>query len=319
VSPDFTTHNYDTDFHTYQQALSRAAPGVPLIGPSVANLDTNRHWLAELITSAHPSLGELSAHRYPLSACEGRASRSYPTVARLLDESSSAGMTRAVRAAARLAHRAGLPFRLTELNSVTCGGLSGVSDTFATALWAPDALFELLHAGVDAVNVHIRANAINGPFSLARSGLRARPLLYGLILFARTLGPGAQLVQARVRARGALHLKVWAVRALGNVLRVLIVNKGTHNVRLALKLPAVGPASLERLLAPSARSRTGITLDGQHLGSDGTWRQAPNTPTITPGVHGYAVTVAARSATLMSVSLRPGRLRVRHSAPRRRR
>jgi hypothetical protein len=31
-----------------------------------------------------------------------------------------------------------------------------VSDTFATALWAPDALFELLRAGIDGVNVHVR-------------------------------------------------------------------------------------------------------------------------------------------------------------------
>jgi hypothetical protein len=38
-----------------------------------------------------------------------------------------------------LAHRAGFPFRLTEQNSVTCGGLAGVSNTFATALWAPAA------------------------------------------------------------------------------------------------------------------------------------------------------------------------------------
>ena len=43
-----------------------------------------------------------------------------------------------------LAHGAGLRFRLDEVNSVTCGGTRGVSDTFATALWAPDALLSLL-------------------------------------------------------------------------------------------------------------------------------------------------------------------------------
>ena len=34
----------------------------------------------------------------------------------------AAGLTQAIA----IAHHAGLPFRLTELNSVTCGGLAGV-------------------------------------------------------------------------------------------------------------------------------------------------------------------------------------------------
>ena len=37
---------------------------------------------------------------------------------------------------------ADLPFRLTEFNSITCGGLFGVSNSYSTALWAPDAVFE---------------------------------------------------------------------------------------------------------------------------------------------------------------------------------
>lgn len=121
-------------------------------------------------------------------------------------------MARALTPAVRLAHRAGLPFRLTELNSVTCGGVEGVSDTFATALWAPDTLFELLRAGVDGVNVHVRPYTINAAFAVTPRGLRARPLLYGLILFARTLGPGAQLLDARLTANHPEHVKVWAVR-----------------------------------------------------------------------------------------------------------
>lgn len=87
-----------------------------------------------------------------------------------------------------------------------------MSDTFATALWAPDALFELLRAGVDGVNVHVRPYTINAAFAVTPRGLGARPLLYGLILFARTLGPGAQLLDARLTANHPEHVKVWAVR-----------------------------------------------------------------------------------------------------------
>ena len=104
-------------------------------------------------------------------------------------------MAQSVAPLVRLARSAGLPVRLTEINSVTCGGLAGVSDTFATALWAPDALFELAQAGVQAVNLHARVYTYNEPFTFDSHGLLARPLLYGLILFVRTLGPGARLLQ----------------------------------------------------------------------------------------------------------------------------
>jgi hypothetical protein len=253
-----------------------------------------------------PGLGIVSAHRYPLSECAKRGARGYPTVARVLSERASAGMAHSVKAVVLLAHRAGLPFRLTELNSVTCGGRPGVSDAFATALWAPDALFELLQTGVDGVNVHVRSGAINAAFTLTRDGLLARPLLYGLILFARTLGPGAQLVDSHLHAESSLHLKVWAVRLRDGILHVLLIDKSNHSVAVDLQLPAHGPATVERLLAPSVRSSADVTLGGQALGRDGDWVGQRVNQTIPHGHHGYELTVPGASAALLRVRLPPG-------------
>jgi hypothetical protein len=61
---------------------------------------------------------------------------------------------------------------------VTCGGRSDISNAFATALWAPDAIFELIRTGLDGVNLHAREHAINDPFTFGSRGLLARPLLY---------------------------------------------------------------------------------------------------------------------------------------------
>jgi hypothetical protein len=303
-----SARSYTQDFQSYALALARAAPGVPLIGPAIASPAHDGNWISSLLAGPHAGLGIVSAHRYPFSACVPRTSPSYPTIARLLSEQASAGLAQTVRPAVRVAHNAGRPFRLTELNSVTCGGLPGVSDRFATALWAPDALFELLLAGVDGVNIHVRANAINAAFTLNRRGLHARPLLYGLHLFASMLGRDAQLVDLRLRTRRSLHLKVWAVRAHGGVLRVLLIDKGNHPVNVDLHLPATGPAIVERLLAPSARSDSGVTLDGQHLGSDGRWHGRPAKQTLTHHKHGYDLTVPKLSAALLSVHLYPGAL-----------
>jgi hypothetical protein len=300
----YSSRSYLKDFASYKHALARIAPSVPLVGPSVANPDLNAAWLSSLIAGEPHALGMVTAHRYPLSACKTRRSPRYPTIARLLSESTSAGMAHTVKDAVRLAHRAGLPFRLTELNSVTCGGRPGVSDTFATALWAPDALFELLKAGVDGVNIHIRVNAVNAPFTLTRSGLSVHPLLYGMILFSRTLGPDAQLARLQVRAKRSLHLKIWGVRLPGNRLHVLVIDKSRHPAEVDLRLPGSGIATVQRLLAPSVGSRSGVTLAGQQLGRNGSWQGQQTVETIAPGRRGYELAMPGMSAALVSVRLR---------------
>jgi hypothetical protein len=133
-------------------------------------------------------------------------------------------------------------------------------------------------------------------------------LLYGLILFARTLGPDAQLVGVHVGANRPEHLKVWAVRVGGDRLRVLLINKGSHPVSLALQLPAMGPATVQRLLAPSVTAPSGVTLDGQQLGVEGNWRGRAANETIAPGACGYELTIGRTSAALVEVRLRPGAL-----------
>jgi hypothetical protein len=299
ISPGTYVH----DFASYGTSLTRVAPGVPLLGPAAAYPGQDPNWISTLLRTPRRDLGIVSAHLYPYSACATPTSPSYPTIARLLSARATTAPARAIGPTVSLAHRAGVPVRVTELNSVTCGGRPGVSDTFATALWAPDALFELLHAGVDGVNVHVRESALNGAFALRNRGLIARPLLYGLMMFVRTLGPDAQLIPASVRAPGSANLKVWAVHVDGGRLHVLLINKSNRAATARVELPQNGPASVERLLAPTANSRSGVTLNGQWLGADGRWRGRGSHETITPTRGGYRVTVPALSAALLTVHL----------------
>lgn len=301
--------DYARDFLAYADAVSAAAPGVHLLGPAIANPSRHLDWISRLLAGSHPGLRTVTTHRYLYSACATPGSPAYPTIARLLAERATAGMARALRPGVQIAHRAGMSYRLSELNSVTCGGLPGVSDTFATALWAPDALFELLRAGVDAVNVHVRPRTINAAFTLTERGLTVHPLFYGLSLFVRTLGADPRLVPVSLRAKGSAHLKAWAVMVRGDALHVLLIDKGRRSVTVALHLGATAPATVQRLLAPSVTSRSGVTLDGQQLSAQGTWQGRATTETIMPGIDGYALTVRGLSAALVSVSLGPGPLR----------
>lgn len=302
-----TPSSYLQDYKTFARVISRVAPAVPLYAPAVAST-TALTWIAALLDSSHPGLRVVSAHRYPYSGCAFPGSPAYPTIGRILSENATAGMAASVRPAVALAHNAGLPMRLTEINSITCGGLDDVSNTFATALWAPDAIFELERTGLLGVNLHARVTTINGPFFYAAGGLESRPLLYGMILFSRTLGPNAKFVPAALAQPAPPHVKVWAVKIAGDRLHVLLLNKGPRAVSATLNLPASAPATVQRLLAPSVGSFSGETLGGQHLDAEGNWVGRPVSEQVTPRAHRYTVTLEGFSAALLTVRLSPGAL-----------
>jgi len=295
-----TARDYVRDFNAYANSLRQVAANVPLAGPALARPHTHAAWVPALIAGARRSLGLVTIHRYPLSGCARPGHSSFATVARILSPETAESMAASLRPVIDDAHDAGLPIRLTELNSVNCGGRPGVSNTFATALWAPDALFQLLRVGIDGVNIHVRANTINAPFALSSAGLDARPLLYGLILFARALGPDARVVSPAVQARRSLNFEAYAVRTAGDALHVVLIDKGPRSVRVSLRLPATHPATVERLTAPSAGSESGVTLGGRWLGADGHWHGAAVHQTVTP----RPVRDAARPSATYTVDVR---------------
>jgi hypothetical protein len=309
---EMTPATYVQDFAAYARVIGENAPDIPLVGPAVAHPRIGLPFVSTLIQDQRPELGMVTGHLYPYSKClKNPKSSGYPTVARVLSRHATSAFSTDVASAVALAHHAGLKFRLTEFNSVTCGGKAGVSDTFATALWAPDALFTAMRAGVDGANLHVRENTVNAAFTIDRSGLRSRPLLYGLEMFTRTLGPQAQLVRLHLAAARSLNLSAWAVQVRGHVLHVLLIDKGSRTVRVDLRLPTRATGRVERLLAPSPYSRTGVTLGGQQLNSAGDWTGAQRTERLAPGVRGgYELTVLRHSAALLSVPLaRPARRR----------
>jgi hypothetical protein len=279
---------------------------VPLLAPALAHPLKHYGWVTKLLQASHPGLAGITAHRYPYSACATPRQPTFPTIGRVLSENATVSMGDAALTLEHISDHARLPLWMTEINSVTCGGVKGVSDTFATALWAPDALFELVRAGVESASVHVRANAINMAFSLTSRGLVAYPLLYGMVLFERTLGPGAQLIPVRVTASPSLHLKIWAVRLNGGAMHVLLLDKGPRSVRVRLALPFTGVATVERLTAPAITSKTNVRLGNQHLTRLATWAGPPSTETIRPRPGGYVLSVPRYSAALVTARLRPG-------------
>ena len=121
-----TPSTYLTDFAAYARVLGEHAPDIPLIGPAVAHPRVGIDYIRMLIANERSELGAVTGHLYPYSACvKDPRSSSYATVPRLLSWQAAGGLAGDVASAVATAHAAGLKFRLTELNSVTCGGKYG--------------------------------------------------------------------------------------------------------------------------------------------------------------------------------------------------
>jgi hypothetical protein len=289
--------NYAIDYSSYAPALASAAPGVPLAGPSLAGL--GQDWFGALLTADRPNVGLLTGHRYPFSACATPGTPQYPSITGQLSNQAAAGLANSARAAVATAHQAGLPFRLDELGSASCTGIYGVSDTFATVLWASDVLFNMLAVGVDGVNVHTRYNTSNTPIWGAGTP-RIRPFFYGLVVFARTLGPGAELVQTAITGQLPTGLSVWPVRVQGDQEHVLVINKASSPSTVTLEAGARDSAQVRLLQSSSMAPGAQVTFGGQRIADDGTWQGTPVTSTLDAHDGAYDVTAPPLSASLLT-------------------
>jgi hypothetical protein len=298
--PDYDLGLFTQDFSQWASVL----PNLPLAGPAFAELT----WLSGLgqFISSEPRLKLVTIHRYPLRACvQNPIAPGFASISSLLADSSSSGMVSAVAPYVTVAHDAGVPFRIGEMNSAACSGRQGVSNAFASSLWVLDTLFNFASIGVDGVNLHTLPGAPYElfTFSHTRRGWRAfvHPEYYGMLMFTQAFPPGARLLPATAPAG---PVKIWATRSTTNRIRVVLINKSTTSAEtVSLQVPSSGGrASLEWLKAPSAAATSGVTLGGRSFGTataTGTLPDMRTTPTVATG-GAYTITLPAASAVMLT-------------------
>ena len=294
----YSPARYRRDYVAYARALAAAVPGVPLMGPETTGPGAT--WIHSVLGLGRLGPRSLTVHRYAASSCFPANSRLYPRIGTLLSNQSSFGLAEGLARVVRVAQRSGMSLLVSEMNSTSCGGVPGVSDSFATTLWALDALFELVRAGVDGVNWHMRPLMLNAPFLLGGGTIDPLPELYGLAVFGQMTAPNTRLLAAIVSGPASASLKVWAVRSVTDT-RVLLINRGQRAANVSIPAARLRePMTLQRLRAPGIGSRTGITLGGRYIGTDARWHGRPRMVTINPVRGSYHVRVSAYSAILLT-------------------
>ena len=289
------------DFSHWRTAL----PSFPLVGPSFSTLT----WMPGLASflSAERAIKIVTVHRYPLHGTTTDTSDpTFPSISNLLADAASSGVAQQVAPYVTTAHARGLRFRIDEMNSISDSGRHGISDTFASALWVLDTLFNLASVGVDGVNLHTLPGAAYQLFSFTHTGnswqASVAPEYYGAMMFAQAFPPGARLLPVSMPSG---PVKVWSTLGADGHTRVVLINKDTTTpVTVDLQLPnSTAPAQLEALSAPSIDATSGVTLAGQSFGSTTSTGTLPGTPqsiAATPLLGSYPVSVPAGSAVLLT-------------------
>jgi hypothetical protein len=304
----WTPTQYQEQINAYRIAIEALAPGIPLAGPDTSGSSAYEKWgLSEAIYQ-RPAL--LTGHHYPL----GCAEQPPPTIARLLSPQIRQLEEVSLRRYLFIAEETEVPFRLDETNTVSCGGVAGISNTFASALWAVSYLTRAMTMG--AAGINLEGNPANcegytpvcapSAEDLITGTLRAQPEWYALLL-AKAL-VGERPLRTIVRPKPAYRPNVEATTFLasdGTLQFVLVDDDPPGSRRVAVHLH-VGAgfhgASILSLTAPSPTALTGVELGGREVQPDGLWSE----PATLPGVanrHGVInVVLDPSSAALVTVA-----------------
>lgn len=257
---------YHADYLAYKAAIRARLPHAVFSGPDVAG---NFSFVQKFVAAESSDMACVTHHYYrggardPKSTIERLLARDTPFDSRL-------GQLQTLCIANHL------NYRINETNSFFGGGKEGVSDTFASALWCLDYLFDLASHGCGGVNMETDINQLGfisfySPIVHDATGIcSARPEYYGLLAFAMA-GRG-ELVACRVE-KDQINLTAYATRDAQGIVYLTVINKDlTRDASVACAPPGVfGGPWVYRLSAVSVDAKTGVTFGGSSVASDGSW------------------------------------------------
>jgi hypothetical protein len=279
-------------------AVRKGAPNARVSGPDTFSVS----WLPPYVKAEKGTISLLAEHYYPLANRGGP----YGTAATLLSRPTATAEASTINAAVAAARSARLPLQISETNSASGGGIQGVSNTFASALWAVDYVLTGAQQGAAGMDFHGNlTGSCDGYTPLCQVGTgryAAQPVYYGL-LFTHLLGSGAFLPAAIGSAhnRSAHNIAAYAVRASDGVVRVVIENLSGAAAMISLRAGSVsGTATALYLTGPSLAATSGVRIQGARVQPNGTF-----TPGATSRLACHAgacpVPVGAYSAVIVTL------------------
>ena len=311
---NYSVQDYLHDYLGYAKAFAAnpVAKQYALAGPTACCAWENTKDLTAFMDALrHSNLKLVTVHEYVTSVCHGPN----VTIAQLLEPETTERFIRRARRWVAAAQERGLPIALAETNSTSCGGMTGVSNAFASAVWGLDYMFQAAQAGFSSINFHTSYKTGGSAYNpIVTTGIQnasghwsytniAQPLYYAMYLFARK-AEGKRFLSTTVKTTA--NVPAYAVSSCPScAVRVFLINKdlkasGRAQVRVVGRH---SPATLLVLRAPTLSSTaTAVRYGGQPFSSGGQIG-APQTETVTANSRGeYVFNLPNASAALLTVA-----------------
>jgi hypothetical protein len=289
---------FQNEWESYANAITVRSPNVKFVGPDGC-CATGTTWMSTFVGAEQSRLVIAGEHIYPTFNGAASGTTYYPSISNILSQYADNRVTSDVQ---QLYQGVGdrLPLRITESNSVGGSGLPGVSDVYASSLWAVAHMFVLAENGAVGVNFH--GTFSGGNYEAISGGggsYVAHPLYYAMLLFH--YAAQGQTIPVSVSTHS--NVMVHAALASDGTLRIVAINnEAATNVQVRI---APGrtfrSAGTLRLAGPSLDATSGVTFAGTTVGSDGSWTPGTYSPVFTSGGV-YSVSVPASSIAVVTLA-----------------
>ncbi len=297
---------YEEEASAYREAIQALTPDVPIAGPDVSGSGAFSEWGEEEALAQSPVL--LTGHHYPL----GCAQTPPPSIEALLSSAGRGAAALSLASYMTVSELRDIPLRIDEANTVSCGGVAGISNTFASALWATGYITQAMAAGTAGIN--LQGNPTNclgytplcapNPTALEQGQLGAQPEWYALLLTHTLIGD--RPLSTTISAEGSPNIVAAGFSGPGHSLQVVLCNnepEGTSPLSVQLQVGSgMGAAQIQRLTDSSPSATSGVLLAGRAVATNGSWQAPPRAESIASTSGTVTVELPPGSAALVTVA-----------------
>jgi hypothetical protein len=285
--------DFAKEWRHFFEVIRARVPNAPFAGPDTAYNDT---WLAPFAREFKADIEFVSQHYY----AEGPPTDPRMTIERLLRPNPS--LEKELVGMQKTHHETGLPFRMTETNSCYQGGKQGVSNTFASALWGAELMYQLAAAGSQGINFHGGGFGWYTPIAgTQKKGFEARPIYYGMLLFAEA-GAGQLVKNTLSEPQQEDTVAAYSVKS-GSGLKTVVLNKSADAATRLVIDPGqkAERATMLMLSGPRLEATSGVELGGATVDAHGNWR-GPKRTSIAGKDGLFTVELPAASGAVIAYS-----------------
>jgi hypothetical protein len=293
--PSYNYNNFQHEWSNYFTAVKNAVPKAHFAGPDVDPF--NPSWISSFANNEHSNVGLIDGHYYNCGPASD-AAINYHDI--LMPNQKLDGYLLQL---SKISAQYRLPYRISECNSVWGGGKPGVSDVFASALWALDFMWTVAENKGQGINFHGGGERFAyTPIGVENGVYSARPEYYGMLAF-KYGSTGGTIVPATITdPRNYNNCSAYACVNADGIYTITLINKeDKKNFNFTIQLSKTASAiEVSRLMAPSITAKTGITFAGNAVNTDGTFTPQPIEQNIF-NKKAFVVGVPAGSAVVITV------------------